>query len=56
MNLLEGWACQVGFKDLVLQYLATSSGAIDLLATPAEKLLNVTCDYVMCKCALTCTA
>ena len=41
LNLLEGWACQVGFKDVVLHYLAKFSGAIDLLATPTEKLLQV---------------
>ena len=41
LNLLEGWACQVGFKDAVLHFLAKFSGAIDLLATPTEKLLQV---------------
>lgn len=41
LNLLEGWACQVGFKDSVLHYLAKFSGAIDLLATPTDKLLKV---------------
>ena len=41
MNLLEGWACQVGFKDSVLHYLAKFSSAIDLLATPSEQLLKV---------------
>ena len=42
LDLLEGWACQVGFKDAVLRYLARFSGAIDLLATPSDKLLQVT--------------
>ena len=41
LNLLEGWACQVGFKDSVLHYLAKFSSAIDLLATPSEQLLKV---------------
>lgn len=41
LNLLEGWACQVGFKDSVLHYLAKFSGAIDLLATPTNELLKV---------------
>lgn len=41
LSLLEGWACQVGFKDSVLHYLAKFSGAIDLLATPTKKLLQV---------------
>ena len=41
LSLLEGWACQVGFKDSVLHYLAKFSGAIDLLATPTDKLLQV---------------
>lgn len=46
LNLLEGWACQVGFKDAVLHFLAKFSGAIDLLATPTEKLLQVRTCYV----------
>lgn len=41
LDLFEGWACQVGFKDAVLRYLARFSGAIDFLATPTEKLLQV---------------
>ena len=41
LNLLEGWACQVGFKDAVLHYLAKFSSTVDLLATPAEELLQV---------------
>ena len=41
LSLLEGWACQVGFKDSVLHYLAKFSGAVDLLATPTNKLLQV---------------
>ena len=41
LNLLEGWACQVGFKDAVLHYLAKFSSTIDLLATPSEQLLQV---------------
>ena len=41
LDLFEGWACQVGFKESVLRYLARFSGAIDLLATPTEKLLQV---------------
>ena len=41
LDLFEGWACQVGFKDAVLCYLARFSGAIDFLATPTEKLLQV---------------
>ncbi len=44
LDLFEGWACQVGFKDAVLRYLARFSGAIDLLATPTEKLLQVSSD------------
>ena len=47
LSLLEGWACQVGFKDSVLHYLAKFSGAIDLLATPTERLLKV-CMCVQC--------
>ena len=45
LNLLEGWACQVGFKDAVLHYLAKFSSAIDLLATPSEQLLQVSNNY-----------
>jgi hypothetical protein len=41
LNLLEGWACQVGFKDAILHYLAKFSSTIDLLATPSEQLLQV---------------
>ena len=41
LNLLEGWACQVGFKDAVLRYLAKFSSTVDLLATPAKELLQV---------------
>ena len=41
LNLLEGWACQVGFKDAVLHYLAKFSSTVHLLATPAEELLQV---------------
>ncbi len=48
LNLLEGWACQVGFKDAVLHYLAKFSSAVDLLATPVEQLLQV------CACACVC--
>ena len=32
---------QVGFKDVILHYLAKFSSVIDLLATPAEELLQV---------------
>ena len=46
LNLLEGWACQVGFKDSILHYLAKFSSAIDLLATPSEQLLKVSTCYI----------
>lgn len=41
LDLLEGWACQVGFRDSILHYLARFSGAIDLLATSPNQLLEV---------------
>ena len=57
LNLLEGWACQVGFKDAVLHYLAKFSSAVDLLATPAEELLQVgngRCSFYTCLPMSTC--
>ena len=45
LDLLEGWGCQVGFKDSVLHYLAKFSVAIDLLATPTDRLLKVMSIY-----------
>lgn len=54
LNLLEGWACQVGFKDAVLQYLAKFSSAVDLLATPVEELLQVCGALDVHMCLLVC--
>ena len=45
LSLLEGWACQVGFKDAILHYLARFSSAVDLIATPAAELLQVCAVY-----------
>lgn len=41
LDLLEGWACQVGFKDIVLQFFAKFSSAVDLLARPPAELIQV---------------
>ena len=41
LTLLEGWACQVGFKDAVLHHLAKLSSLLDILATPPHQLVQV---------------
>ena len=41
LTLLEHWASRVGFKDIVAQFMSRFSAAIDLLATPPQKLLQV---------------
>ena len=41
LTLLEGWACQVGFKGAVLHHLAKLSSILDILATPPQQLLQV---------------
>ncbi|CAI8034202.1 Ras-associating and dilute domain-containing protein [Geodia barretti] len=41
LTLLEGWACQVGFKGAVLHHLAKLSSILDILATPPQQLLQM---------------
>lgn len=41
LTLLEGWACQVGFKDAVLHHLAKLSSILDILAMSPQQLLQV---------------
>ena len=41
LTLLEGWACQVGFKDAVLHHLAKLSSILDILAMSPHQLVEV---------------
>lgn len=41
LDLLEGWAGREGFKDVILQFFASFSTVVDLLATPPQKLVQV---------------
>lgn len=41
LDLLEGWACQQGFKSVVLNYMVKLSSVVDLLCIPPDELVQV---------------
>ena len=48
LDLLEGWACQQGFKSVVLNYMVKLSSVVDLLCIPPHELMQV------CVCVCVC--
>ncbi|KAL5473535.1 hypothetical protein EMCRGX_G028026 [Ephydatia muelleri] len=41
LDLLEGWACQQGFKSVVLNYMVKLSSVVDLLCIPPDELVQM---------------
>lgn len=42
LDLLEGWAGRVGFRDGALQFFTVFSSAIDLISIPPDELMKMT--------------